>query len=151
MLLALWSSGMRKAEICSLDRSDVRDGAVFFDGCTLGVIREYLAARADSYAPLFVRRNRAKREPSPSGEGYRLSAQSACLRVRKYAEAVGVEASPHHLRHALACRMLNNGARMCDIQAVLGHQSIAVTSKIYARYDVRSLREAYNRSAGAVE
>ena len=80
-----------------------------------------------------------------------LSAQSAWLRVRKHAEELGIEARPHDFRHALACRMLNNGARMSDIQAVLGHQSIAVTSEIYARYDVRSLREAYDRFVGAVE
>jgi integrase len=47
--------------------------------------------------------------------------------------------------------MLVNGASMADIQAVLGHQSIAITSKIYAPYDVRHRREAYRRFAGAVE
>jgi integrase len=47
--------------------------------------------------------------------------------------------------------MLVNGASMADIQAVLGHQSIAITSKIYAPHDVRHRREAYRRFAGAVE
>jgi integrase len=64
---------------------------------------------------------------------------------------VGIEASPHHFRHALARRMLGNGASMSDIQAVLGHQSIAITWKIYAPYDTRHRREAYRRFAGAVE
>jgi integrase len=57
----------------------------------------------------------------------------------------------YDFRHALACRMLNNGAQMSHAQAVLGHQSLATTSRIYAKYDVRNLRAAYDQYSGTPE
>jgi site-specific recombinase XerD len=44
--------------------------------------------------------------------------------------------------------MLNNGAQMSHVQAVLGHQSLATTSRIYARHDVKNLRDAFDRYSG---
>ena len=48
----------------------------------------------------------------------------------------------------IACRLLNNGAAMSQVSAILGHASVAVTSTIYARYDVENLREAFDRYSG---
>jgi integrase/recombinase XerC len=166
LLLTLYCTGARVSEVVGLNRADLDDGradqalvlgkgnqerVIFFDGRTLAAIRAYLAARVDPYVPLFLRHNRARGDPGPAGEGYRLEPQSAWLRVRKYADALGIKARPHDFRHALARRMLANGAGMGDIQGVLGHQSIAVTSKIYARHDTRQLREAYDRFAGTTD
>jgi site-specific recombinase XerD len=43
--------------------------------------------------------------------------------------------------------MLNNGAQMAHIQQILGHESITTTSKIYAHYDVKNLRAAFDAFA----
>lgn len=156
LLMTLWCTGARVSEVVSLDRGDLDDGradqalilgkgnkqrVLFFDPPTLEAIRAYLHARNDQHAPLFIRHNRG-----PSGS-LRLESQSAWLRVRAYAEELGIHARPHDFRHAFACRLLNNGASMGQVQALLGHSSAATTSKIYARYDVRSLRAAYDQYA----
>jgi hypothetical protein len=47
--------------------------------------------------------------------------------------------------------MLNNGAQMSHVQAVLGHQSLATTSRIYAKYDAKNLRAAFDRYSGTLE
>jgi site-specific recombinase XerD len=167
LLLTLWCTGARRAEVCSLGRSDLEDGradsalivgkgdkerVIFFDQPTLAAIRAYLEARADAWEPLFIRHSRNMRvEPGPRGEGYRLSPQSAWVRVRAYAAELGIPATPHAFRHARACQLLNAGASMAEVSAILGHDSLATTSKIYAKYDVRHLREVFDRCSGTLE
>jgi site-specific recombinase XerD len=167
LLLTLWCTGARRAEVCSLSRSDLDDGradsalivgkggkerVIFFDRPTLAVIRAYLETRADVWEPLFIRHSRNMRaEPGPKGEGYRLSPQSAWLRVRAYAAELGIPATPHAFRHARACQLLNAGASMAEVSAILGHDSLATTSKIYAKYDIRHLREVFDRCSGTLE
>jgi integrase len=38
---------------------------------------------------------------------------------------------------------------MSQVSAILGHESVAITSKIYAKYDVRNLRAAFDQYSGA--
>jgi hypothetical protein len=40
---------------------------------------------------------------------------------------------------------------MGEVQGILGHQSITVTSKIYVHYDVRNLREVFDRCSASPE
>jgi integrase len=47
--------------------------------------------------------------------------------------------------HGRACQWLNNGMPMSAIGELLGHDSIATTSKIYARYNIRERRAAFDR------
>jgi site-specific recombinase XerD len=165
LLLTLWCTGARRAEVCSLNRSDLDDGradsalivgkggrerTIFFDQPTLEAIRAYLSARADTWAPLFLRHSRnPHRPPGPTGEGLRMGPQSAWVAVRKYAAELGIPATPHAFRHARACQLLNAGASMAEVSAILGHDSLATTSKIYAKYDVRHLREVFDRCSSS--
>src|SRR5439155_12921551 len=90
ILRTLFCTGMRRAELCGLDRSDLDDGwgdqalitgkgekerVVFFDEPTLETIRRYLEARADRYRPVFLRHDRGRGRPGPGGGNYRLSPQ----------------------------------------------------------------------------
>jgi integrase len=43
--------------------------------------------------------------------------------------------------------MLNNGAQMSQVSSILSHASVAVTSTIYARHDVKNLGVAYDAYA----
>jgi site-specific recombinase XerD len=160
ILRTLFCTGMRRAELSSLDRADLDDGhadqalitgkgererVVFFDEPTLACIRRYLAARDDRYRPLFLRHNRGRGRPGPGGASLRLSPQSVWLVVKKYAALAGVPATTHDFRHAKASIMLNRGAKLSEVQDILGHASPETTKRIYAHYEVSHLREAFDR------
>ncbi len=160
LLLTLYGTGLRRAEVAALSRADVDDGwadralvlgkgnkerVVFFDPDSLAAIRAYLGARADRYTPLFLRHDRGRGRPGPGGERYRLSTQSIYDVVKRYATAVGVHASPHAFRHQKASVLLNEGAQLAEVQDLLGHASPDTTKRIYAHYETGHLKAAFDR------
>ena len=60
-------------------------------------------------------------------------------------QTIGVNASPHDFRHDKASVMLNQGAKLSEVQDILGHASPETTKKIYAHYETAHLREAFDR------
>jgi integrase/recombinase XerD len=77
--------------------------------------------------------------------GERLTRQGLWLIIKEYARRVGiaVEVTPHTLRHSFATHMLNNGADLRNVQALLGHANIA-TTQVYTHVSNDRLREVYN-------
>ena len=53
--------------------------------------------------------------------------------------------SPHVLRHTFATTMLNNGADIRTIQALLGHSSLEAT-QVYTHTTFEQLKEAYEKA-----
>jgi site-specific recombinase XerD len=157
LLHVLFYSGMRRAEVASLNRQDLQDGwsmsalvagkgdkerNVYFDDETLQHVRAYLDARSDLFAPLWLRHDNRRGLPGPRGDGWRLSPQSVWAIVKRYARAVGVPATTHHFRHLKARTLLNRGASLSEVQDVLGHADPSTTKAIYAHYTPQFLRES---------
>lgn len=167
LILTLFCSGMRRAEVALLNRADIDDGyldrglitgkgdkerVVFFDEPTLEAIRAYLLARGDVLAPVFLRHdNRRGHAAGHGGEKWRLTPQSVWAIVKRYAREVGVPASTHHFRHAKASVLLNRGASLSEVQDILGHASPDTTKRIYAHYKVEHLRDAFDRFSASAE
>ncbi len=67
--------------------------------------------------------------------------------VKRYLAAAGIDrpGACHLFRHTMATQMLENGADIRFIQAMLGHASIETTT-IYTRVSLAKLREVYERT-----
>jgi integrase/recombinase XerD len=161
ILALLYSSGMRVAELCSLDRRQIRSDrlgeadlmelpivgkgrrprVVFLDRTAQTLLADYLARRDDDYPALF-RPYRGKIRPDG-----RLTPRMIQTAIAAYARAAGLvdTPTPHTLRHSFAVHALQGGADTRVVQAFLGHASLATTQR-YTRVSDRFLRESYRAS-----
>jgi integrase/recombinase XerD len=94
--------------------------------------RSLLSLRGDAGAndPVFAKRN-----------GGRLTERAVNKMVKRAAKAAGINeaVSPHWLRHAHGSHAIERGASLPEVQATLGHGSIATTSGyLHARPDSSS-------------
>ncbi len=160
VLHTLFSTGLRREEVSRLNRADIADGSkrqalitgkgdkervVFFGPEALAAIKAYVAARQDSYVPLFIRHDKGRGKANRGGMNYRLLPNSIWSIVKQWARVAGIEASPHDFRHTKASTLLNRGAQLSEVQDLLGHASPETTKKIYAHYTTSHLREAFER------
>lgn len=148
----LYSCGLRVSEVCSLRLSDlflsegfirvigkgnkqrivpISPAAIEEIGWWMDVRREINVVAEDEDI-LFVSLTRRKR----------LTRMAIFHNIRVYAERaeIGKEVSPHTFRHSFATHLLEGGASLRAIQAMLGHEKIS-TTEIYTHLDRRFLRE----------
>jgi integrase/recombinase XerD len=76
--------------------------------------------------------------------GAALSRQSLWALVRRAAAAAGLKrrVSPHVLRHSFASHLLEGGADLRSVQAMLGHADIS-TTQIYTHLPTAALKRMY--------
>ena len=61
--------------------------------------------------------------------------------IKVVGDALGLTLTFHKARHSFAMNALNDNMPMAQVSQLLGHSSIAVTEKIYARYLPKTLAE----------
>ena len=143
-----YSSGLRLAELASLNVADVdlytESVRVLGKGrkervCPVGApaleaVSRYRASANVQSGPLFI--NKARRRISP---------RSIWLTLKRYLHhtSIPISISPHKLRHSFATHMLDGGADLRSVQALLGHASLS-TTQIYTHVTVERLKKAYD-------
>ena len=152
MLELLYATGIRVSELIELDVSDlqVKEELLFCRGTREGrTIPVYPAAVSAVVDYL----HRVRRKIAPVYEtalflnlnGNRLTRQGFWKIVKGYAQSAGItkEITPHTIRHSFALHLLENGADLKDIQAMLGHADISST-QIYVQLLDNHMKEVYN-------
>lgn len=150
MLELFYSSGLRIAEMASLNVSDLdpytetlrvkgkgsKERVCPVGTPALGAVSRYLQAAGVRSGALFL--NKSKR---------RMSATAMWNRMKKYVRQVGLPAttSPHKLRHSFATHMLDNGADLRSLQMLLGHSSLS-TTQVYTHVSTERLKRAYDQA-----
>ncbi len=145
-----YSSGIRRAELCGLDLTDVdrASGSLFVRQGKGGKDRIVpIGEKALQAVGVYLIRGRPALDPiGPalfvSRLGIRFPKTSLNLLFREYNARLGLDPpiTPHLLRHAFATGLLENGASVRHVQAMLGHSKLDSTA-IYTHVGVRRLQE----------
>ncbi len=148
----LYSCGLRISELCNLKMSEL-----FLEE---GYIRVHGKGRKERLVPIggqaieklrqwFVIRVSVKAKPGhedyvfiSTKRGTKLSRITLFVYIKDYAQRAGIQKniSPHTFRHSFATHLLEGGANLRAIQAMLGHEDIS-TTEIYMHIDRSHLRE----------
>ena len=155
MLEFAYATGMRVTEIISLNIDDVNleEGFVTcrsgnkqrnipLGKMSLKALKEYIEEardiliKSESEQALFVNIN-----------GGRLTRQGFWKIIKYYKEQAHIskDITPHVLRHSFATHLLQNGADIKAIQAMLGHSDISST-QVYMQFQDEGLKDIYRKA-----
>lgn len=159
ILELLFSTGLRISELTSLSIDDIdmtRDEfsvrgkgdkirVVFLSDDARKALQDYLKNRKDMDDAMFVRYGRKQND----GGDLRLSPRAVQRLIKKYAAEAGItrKVTPHVIRHSFATDLLQNGADIRSVQALLGHASIN-TTQVYTHVTDKHLREVHKKFHG---
>jgi integrase/recombinase XerC len=154
MLELLYSSGLRVSELTGLDWADVDPDAETVRVLGKGRKERIVPVGRPALRALDAWRRASDERgwPTTSGpvfrnvRGGRLTSRSVARLMERYVAASGTttKATPHALRHTFATHLLDGGADLRAVQAMLGHAEIA-TTQIYTHVAPRRLREVHRR------
>lgn len=78
--------------------------------------------------------------------GARVHYQTYLSVWRRVCESAGVEdATPHSIRHGVATALISAGVPLLEVSRMLGHSSVAITQKVYVKFDPDYTRGAASR------
>lgn len=141
ILELFYSTGLRVSELCSLPRDlDISkdEFSVRGKGEKVRVVFLTPAAKSAIYEYL------AKNKSLTSSRLFDLTPRSIERLVKYYAVKAGIskKVTPHVIRHSFATDLLQNGADLRSVQALLGHANIT-TTQIYTHVTDKHLRDIH--------
>ena len=152
MLELLYSSGLRRAELVSLDMGDVRtaDALVRVTGKGSRTREVPVGRRALQALDAWLKARPLLAKPGcdalfVGARGERIGDRTVATRVEQWARRRGLvqHLHPHMLRHSFASHVLQSSGDLRAVQEMLGHASIS-TTQIYTHLDFQYLAKAYD-------
>ncbi len=151
MLELMYSSGLRVSEIISVKINDLN-----FEGGFLRIVGKGSRERIIpmNYRSLEkikrymngVRPYLTKGKETPylflSNRGLPMTRQRFWQSLKKFARALGMEISPHMIRHSFATHLLEGGADLRSVQKMLGHSDIS-TTQIYTKVTSERIKKIF--------
>ena len=156
LLELLYASGLRASECLALRVGDVNRTAGYLQAMGKGRKERLVPIGAEALAwleryltvgrPALLGRGRESPLIFVNPRGRALSRQSLWQLVLRAARRAGLRqrVSPHTLRHCFASHLLEGGADLRAVQAMLGHADIA-TTQIYTHLPSSTIRRMYDR------
>ncbi|ASJ70147.1 tyrosine recombinase XerC [Granulosicoccus antarcticus] len=154
MFELMYSSGLRLAELVSIDLADLdlSVGQVRVTGKG-GKVRDLPVGE---HAVNAVNKWLGYRRSLPgaddravflSSRGQRIAPRTVQMRLKKLAESQGLERDcyPHMLRHSFASHLLESSGDLRAVQELLGHADISST-QIYTHLDFQHLAQVYDEA-----
>ena len=158
ILEMLYSSGLRVSEVCELKINNIQfdlDLIRFFGkGSKERIIPLTYYARkwlkkylSESRKILSSRSKKSSNYVFLSNNGLSLTRMAIWLSVKKYVNSAGVlkKISPHTFRHSFATHLIDGGANLIEVQALLGHADIS-TTEIYTHLSREFVESEYMKA-----
>ena len=147
----LFSCGMRVSELVNLKLSNLFLNEQYVRIFGKGAKERLVPISAKAIKELknwFIDRNLMNIKPGEEDyvflnrRGAHLTRTMILIMIKRQASEAGITKtiSPHTLRHSFATALLEGGADLRAIQAMLGHESIS-TTEIYTHIDMTTLRQ----------
>jgi len=146
ILELLFSTGLRVSELCGVPRDlDLNKDEFSVRGKGEKVRVVFMSDRAK----LALKDYLSKRVDVTSGLMFSLTPRSVERLVKYYTIKAGVskKVTPHVIRHSFATDLLQNGADLRSVQALLGHANIS-TTQIYTHVTDKHLKDIHKNFHG---
>lgn len=151
MLELLYSSGLRASELVRLKLADIsfeggfvrivgkgsKERVVPVNRRTLERMKRYLR----DCRPLLLRKH-ASEYLFVTGRGGPMTRQRFWQTIKAHGKLLGIELSPHTVRHSFATHLLEGGADLRSLQKMLGHSDIS-TTQIYTKVTMDRIKKVY--------
>jgi integrase/recombinase XerD len=155
MLELLYATGLRVSELCGLGINDVQLGAGYLvakgkgskervvpvGSVAVEKVQAYLAGTRQ-----LLLKQRESRALFVTRRGGAFTRMGFWKLLKRYALKAGIRKplSPHKLRHSFATHLVERGADLRAVQAMLGHADLS-TTQIYTHVNSARLRAVYDQ------
>jgi integrase/recombinase XerD len=153
MFELLYSSGLRVSELISLKLEDVNFEAGFLRVLGKGSKERIVPVNLRSIERMkkYIRLQRVeilKKKQSPylfvTNRGKPMTRQRLWQTIKKCGMELGIDISPHTMRHSFATHLLEGGADLRSLQKMLGHADIS-TTQIYTKVTTDRMKRVYSK------